>query len=72
MEHKKKEKKTTTYDVGHPCPSLGQAQQYEGVKYLLDVYSTPYIFPELFFGTFKHSITMSPFSYTWLIFGMAL
>jgi hypothetical protein len=40
-----KEKKTTTYDVRYPCPSLGQAQKCEGVKYLLDVYSTPYIFP---------------------------
>jgi len=27
---------------------LGQAQKCEGVKYLQDVYSTSYIFPELF------------------------
>ena len=25
-------KKTMTYDVGNPGPSLGQAQQYGGVK----------------------------------------
>jgi hypothetical protein len=25
-------KNITTYDVGHPCPGLGQAQQRDGVK----------------------------------------